>query len=46
MKRAEGGRGLRSLEDCVELECDSLAKYIQQSNEILLAAVKRELGCG
>ena len=42
MKRAEGGRGLISLEDCLELECDTLAKCIQQSNEILFAAVKRQ----
>ena len=41
-KRAEGGRGLISLEDCLELECDTLTKCIQQSNEILLAAVKRQ----
>ena len=34
--------GLISLEDCVELECEILAKYIQQSNEILLEAVKRQ----
>ena len=42
MKRAESVGGLISLEDCVELECETLAKYIQQSNEILLEAVKRQ----
>lgn len=42
MKRAESVGGLISLEDCVELECETLAKYIQQSNEILPKAVKRQ----
>lgn len=34
--------GLISLEGCVELDCETLAKYIQQSNEIVLEAVKRQ----
>ena len=36
MKRAEGGRGLISLEDCVELECDSLANYIHKAMRFYL----------
>ena len=36
MKRAEGGRGLISLEDCVELEYDSLAKYIHKAMRFCL----------
>ena len=35
-ERAEGGRGLISLEDCVELECDSLAKYIHKAMRFCL----------
>ena len=36
MKRAEGGRGLISLEECVELECESLAKYIHKAMRFCL----------
>lgn len=36
MKRAEDGRGLISREDCVELECDSLAKYIHKAMRFCL----------
>ena len=35
-ERAEGGRRLISLEDCVELECDSLAKYIHKAMRFCL----------
>ena len=40
MKRAEGGRGLISVEDCVELECDSLAKYIHKAMRFCLQLLK------
>lgn len=42
IKRAEGGRGMISAEDCVEIEINSLNKYIEGSIERLLKAVKDE----
>ena len=42
LKRAEGGRGLIGVEDCVRIEIDSLEKYIRNSREELLIAVNRE----
>ena len=42
IKRAEGGRGMISVEDCVEIVAKSLLKYIIESEEKLLKAVKDE----
>ena len=42
MKRAEGGRGMISVEDCVDMETNSLYNYVENSNERLLMAVKDE----
>ena len=42
IKRAEGGRGMISVEDCVEMETNSLHKYIVESKEKLLKAEKDE----
>ncbi len=41
-KRAEGGRGLLSVEECVKIEQTSIGYYISNSNERLLAEVGRE----
>eukprot|EP00112_Aurelia_sp_Birch-Aquarium-sp1_P009261 Seg2045.5 transcript_id=Seg2045.5/GoldUCD/mRNA.D3Y31 product="hypothetical protein" protein_id=Seg2045.5/GoldUCD/D3Y31 len=41
-KRADGGRGLISVEDCVEIEVNSLFSYVEQSKEPFLKAVKEE----
>ena len=40
--RAEGGRGLIGVEDCVTLEVTSLVKYINKSMETTFKAVLRE----
>ena len=42
MKRSEGGRGMISVEDCVEMEINSMYQYILRSNEKLLKIVKEE----
>ena len=42
IKRAEGGRGIVSVEDCVEIETNSQLKYIIESEEKWLKAVKDE----
>ena len=42
MKRANGGRGLIGVEDCVRIEQDSLLKYISKSEEDLLRIVREE----
>ena len=42
IKRAEGGRGMISVEDCVEIETNSLHQYIIESKEKLLKGVKDE----
>ena len=42
MKRAEGGRSMISVEDCVDVETNSLCNYVENSNERLLMAVKDE----
>ena len=41
-KRADGGRGLISVEDCVEIEVNSLFGYLERSKEPFLKAVKEE----
>ena len=40
--RNNGGRGMISVEDCVEMETESLKKYAENSNERLLKAVEGE----
>ena len=42
IKRAEGGRGMISVEDCVEIETNSLHQYIIESKEKLLKGGKDE----
>ena len=42
MKRAEGGRGMISVEDCVEMKTNNLYNYVENSNGRLLMAVKDE----
>ena len=32
-KRSSGGRGLISIEDCVNIEINSLNQYVNESNE-------------
>ena len=41
-KRAEGGRGLKSVEEVVELEKASLGYYLEQTEEVLLKEVVRD----
>ena len=41
-KRAEGGRGLKSVEEVVELEKASLGYYLGQTEETLLKEVVRD----
>ena len=43
LPRKEGGRGLMSVEDCVELAILGLASYIQKSNERLITSARRDL---
>ena len=42
VKRSQGGRGLISVEDCVNIEFGSLHKYVGGSSERLLMATKDE----
>lgn len=44
LPRKEGGRGLISMEDCVDIEKLSLKEYEMQSNEKLISAVKGNEG--
>ena len=48
IKRADGGRGLIGVEDCVRMEINSLKEYVQNADEELMIAVNREniLGTG
>ena len=41
-KRADGGRGSISVEDCVEIEVNCLLRYVERRNEPFLKAVKEE----
>ena len=41
-KRSMGGRGLISIEDCVNIEVNSLRKYVKENNENLLKVVSEE----
>ena len=41
-KRAEGGRGLLSVEECIKIEQTNIGYYIYNSSEMLLAEVGRE----
>ena len=45
-KRAEGGRGMISVEDCADTETNSLYNYVEKINERLLMAVKDEKTLG
>ena len=42
VKRSQGGRGLISVEDCVNIEVGSLYQYVVKSPERLLMATKSE----
>ena len=42
VKRSQGGRGLISVEDCVNIEVGSLYQYVVNSPERLLMATKIE----
>ena len=42
LPRNKGGRGMISVEDCVEIEIESLKVYVEASNESLLNAVEGE----
>ena len=42
MKRSIGGRGLISVEDCIEIESNSLQQYLCDSQEPLLEAAHTE----
>ena len=42
VKRSKSGRGLISVEDCVNIEINSLRKHVAESDEYLLVAVKSE----
>eukprot|EP00112_Aurelia_sp_Birch-Aquarium-sp1_P017963 Seg422.8 transcript_id=Seg422.8/GoldUCD/mRNA.D3Y31 product="hypothetical protein" protein_id=Seg422.8/GoldUCD/D3Y31 len=42
VKRSKGGRGLISVEDCVNIEINSLRKHVADSDEYLMVAVKNE----
>ena len=46
LRRAEGGRGLIGVEDCVRIEIDSLEKSLQNSTEELLMAMNRKHAFG
>ena len=41
-RRAEGGRSLISVENCVEIEVNSLFRYVEKSSEPFLKAVHDE----
>ena len=40
--RNNGGRGMISVENCVEMEAKSLKKYVENSHERLLKAAESE----
>lgn len=40
--RSNGGRGIIIVKDCVEMETESLKKYVESSNERTLNGVKGE----
>ena len=42
LKRKNGGRGMISVEDCIDMETCNLKKYIQESKEGLLKTVENE----
>ena len=42
ISRSNGGRGIIIVKDCVEMETESLKKYIESSNERILNGVKGE----
>ena len=42
IRRTEGGRGLISFEDCVELAIRGLEVYVHGSEEILIKAARRD----
>ena len=42
LKRAEGGRGLISVEDCALIERNCLYNYVSESEENMLKVVKNE----
>ena len=42
VKRPKGGRGMISIEECVNVEVNNLNKYIQDSQERMLKAVDKE----
>ena len=44
--RNNGGRGIISLEDFVEMEKERLKKFVESSNERLLNGMKREGNLG
>ena len=42
LPRGQGGRGLKSVEDCVRLKEAGLADYVQSSTRLLIVAVAKE----
>ena len=42
VRRSKGGRGMISMEECVNVEVNNLSKYIQDSQERMLKAVDKE----
>lgn len=42
MKRTNGGRGLKSVEDCVHIKLESLMRYLAQSKGTLVVIVKNK----
>ena len=40
--RNNGGRGMISVEDCVDMETESLKRYVEKSNKRLLKAIEGE----
>ena len=42
LRRADGGRGLISIADCVRMEQESLLRYIEQSKEKLILEVGKK----
>ena len=43
LPRKEGGRGLLSVEDCIDLAILGLENYIQKSNERLITSARRDI---
>ena len=41
-KRSDGGRGLQSVEECIEIEETCLAYYVGQKEETLLKEVEKD----